>query len=833
MQRAAFIHLNFDLKGKVVFFYLARVSLSLCFLAFSISGLTQSLPLPDFQITAESFSFSNNSPTDGQEISVFIDVTNIGLGAPTLNEDLILNLYEGEPRSNPIQIMCRQVIIGLEPGQTKQFVARWRVPVGQTQIHAEVNPSNQKKHIAESNQDNNRAFITINAEPRVFPSATTDKIHSTIRKGIDWIKSQQGRHSRTCFQCGTENQLILSCVICGATLKGLPEDQKAGPAWDFGEESRQETAIALLALISARKALGQPPLDDQAIQEGLSFLVNEDWNQFEVYQHAIIVPTLVATGDAKYRKLAQFSVDQIAKKQLPVGGDEYSDPRDNGGWGYGSTADGAHMNMVIYALYAAKQWGLIIPKETWEKAEAWVRRNQTDTGGWLYNLVDSGSPWADGVYGSMTATGLWALRACGVSIEDSQIQRGLEWIRRYWTINRNPGSTAWHYYYLVALQRFCDIPPKLDQLVGYDWYQEIANMLVSEQKPNGQWIDFQDYFPTTCFAILFLSHSLPEPVQPDLGVVPETFRFSPPSPRVGEPMQLSVTICNKGASAEGLINIDFYIENEKASSYRIARQEVIINPKYRETSISIDWVAKVEGKNTISVFVDPDNFLADLNRENNKDRAIINIRSKSAKAIDSKLSIKKLSSELYQIGSVLVNVAEETVSIPGQINIVSPSTILEFFACTELGKTHESLIMVKAEPIHIQLGLLRLNMTPGMNLTVQGDPHRPIGDELHVWVDWKRGKEMIRLSAEDLVWNALTNQKMQRTNWVFTGARIKNNQFTAQVSQSIIALHRDPDTIINHPLSGGIDDQTFRVNSTTIPEKGTPVTIVIQQVSKS
>lgn len=298
-------------------------------------------------------------------------------------------------------------------------------------------------------------------------------------------------------------------------------------------------------------------------------------------------------------------------------------------------------------------------------------------------------------------------------------------------------------------------------------------------------------------------------------------------------MQLSVTICNKGASTEGLINIDFYIENEKASSYRIARQEVIINPKYRETSISIDWVAKVEGENTISVFVDPDNFLADLNRENNKDRAIINIRSKSAKAIDSKLSIKKLSSELYQIGSVLVNVAEETVSIPGQINIVSPSTILEFFACTELGKTHESLIMVKAEPIHIQLGLLRLNMTPGMNLTVQGDPHRPIGDELHVWVDWKRGKEMIRLSAEDLVWNALTNQKMQRTNWVFTGARIKNNQFTAQVSQSIIALHRDPDTIINHPLSGGIDDQTFRVNSTTIPEKGTPVTIVIQQVSKS
>ena len=127
---------------------------------------------------------------DGQEISIFIDVTNIGPGAPTLNEDLILNLYEGEPRSSPIQIMCRQVIIGLESGQTKQFVARWRIPVGQTQNYAEVNPSNHKKHIAESNQDNNRAFVTINAKPRVFPTATTDEIYSTIQKGIDWIKSQ-------------------------------------------------------------------------------------------------------------------------------------------------------------------------------------------------------------------------------------------------------------------------------------------------------------------------------------------------------------------------------------------------------------------------------------------------------------------------------------------------------------------------------------------------------------------------------------------------------------------------------------------------------------------
>ncbi|MDP7281558.1 MAG: YdjY domain-containing protein, partial [Candidatus Poribacteria bacterium] len=441
----------------------------------------------------------------------------------------------------------------------------------------------------------------------------------------------------------------------------------------------------------------------------------------------------IATGDEKYRQRAQFAIDQIVKKQLPVGGDEFSDPRDDGGWGYGATADGAHMNMVIYALYAAKQWRLKVPSDTWERAKAWVRRNQTSTGGWLYNLVDSGSPWADGVYGSMTATGLWALRACGVPVEDPQVQKGIDWLRQYWTLTRNPGSTAWHYYYLVALQRFCDIPPQLDTLVGQDWYQEIANMLVAEQQSNGRWIDYQDYFPTTCFALLFLSRSLPEPTQPDLGIVPHTLRFSPPSPRVGEPMQISVTIQNTGTVVDGLATIDFYAGDPKKQGQRIAGQEMILDSNYRETTVSVDWVAKEAREQQIFVIVDPQQKIADLNRENNQAVAKINIRPKSAQAIDPTLAVKKLGPNRYQIGAVLVDTESGTVSIPGQINIISPETILEFFACTGRGKTHESLVMVEAEPIHIQLGLLRLNMNPGMNLTAQGDPHTPTGDPADIW----------------------------------------------------------------------------------------------------
>ena len=86
--------------------------------------------------------------------------------------------------------------------------------------------------------------------------------------------------------------------------------------------------------------------------------MQQDWNSFDAYVHSIVLPTLVAADLPQYRKRAQFSVNQLVKLQLPFGGEEFSDPRDFGGWGYGATADGAHFNWVIYALYAAKQWGL-------------------------------------------------------------------------------------------------------------------------------------------------------------------------------------------------------------------------------------------------------------------------------------------------------------------------------------------------------------------------------------------------------------------------------------------------------------------------------------------
>ena len=796
-----------------------------------VSALAQ---LPDFQVSTESITFSNPTPVEGEEITLSVEVKNIGDTTPTMNEDLVVNLYEGAPATQPLQILCKDVILDLKPGQTQRVEARWIPPPGQTTLYAVVNPAGDK-HIQEADAGNNVTHATLLAETRTFPHATPEQIQSAIAKGISWIKAQQGKHSRTCLQCGADNQLILTCVtpLCGASLKGLAENFIPGDAWNFGEDRTQETALALQALLATGHTPSHP-----SVQKGLQFLLAQNWNEFAVYQYAVIIPALVATQDTAYRERIQFAVNQLVKKQLPVRGSEFADARDDGGWGYGYTADGAHMNMVIYALYAAKQWGIDIPQDVWARAEQWIRRNQTETGGWLYNLVDEGSPWAIGVYGSMTATGLWALRACGVSVEDAQIQKGIAWLKKHWTLTRNPGSNSWLYYYLLSLQRFCDIPPALETLAGHNWYDEIAGMMIAQQEPDGRWHGAESDFFATCFAVMSLSHALIGPTEPNIGIVPRSLRFSPSAPRVGEATRLSATLRNTGIPFEGILNVEFRAKPANTSerdveAIKVSEAEVFWTPTLDETTVSTSWVPKTEGKVVLEARVE----FEDVDESDNIASEPVTVYAQSTEATDERLApIQKISDGVYQLGSVRCDMNQREVTLPGEINIISPESYIEFFACGKLGKTHESILILDTEPTHLYTALGLLDMEPGRNLTGLGDPHKPIGTAAEVWVEWHLHvpggeEEVVSRRAETLVWNLFEARPMQKTEWLFTGGRIINNQLTSQLFHNIIAVYRDPDSLFNHPLPGGTDDRTYRVNTDVIPPKGTKVKLIIRPVT--
>ena len=73
----------------------------LFFFAVGVYSQTDSVLLPNFRGIPNGINFSNPYPVEGEEITISINVQNIGKASPTLNEDLVVTLFEGNPKESP------------------------------------------------------------------------------------------------------------------------------------------------------------------------------------------------------------------------------------------------------------------------------------------------------------------------------------------------------------------------------------------------------------------------------------------------------------------------------------------------------------------------------------------------------------------------------------------------------------------------------------------------------------------------------------------------------------------------------------------------------------
>jgi len=142
--------------------------------------------------------------------------------------------------------------------------------------------------------------------------------------------------------------------------------------------------------------------------------------------------------------------------------------------------------------------------------------------------------------------------------------------------------------------------------------------------------------------------------------------------------------------------------------------------------------------------------------------------------------------------------------------------------------SHESVLTLFAEPYHIQVALLLLGLMPGDRpIEFQGAPVPPCGDPVKILVSWVKNNKTVEFSPENLVFNVENKQIMDRADWVFSGSKILDGQYMAQVEGSIAAIYHDPFAIIDHRNITGSDDRLFHANKDILPSVGTPVTFKI------
>ena len=210
-----------------------------------------------------------------------------------------------------------------------------------------------------------------------------------------------------------------------------------------------------------------------------------------------------------------------------------------GGFGYGKKGrpDLSNSNYAVAALLAAG-----IPKDDPAIKNALIflsrcqnlagedndqpfakKASKDDKGGFTYNpLEDKKSPYrtANGglrSLGGMTYGALKSLLYAGVSKDDKRIKAAIDWIRRHYTLDMNPGkgkSGLFYYYHTFAkaMDAWGEDQFKDAKGVAHDWRMELFTKLRDMQMPNGGWRNMDKSFGesnedlATAFAVLSLSY---------------------------------------------------------------------------------------------------------------------------------------------------------------------------------------------------------------------------------------------------------------------------------------------------------------------------------------
>ncbi|MFO1023220.1 MAG: DUF4159 domain-containing protein [Planctomycetales bacterium] len=276
------------------------------------------------------------------------------------------------------------------------------------------------------------------------------------------------------------------------------------------------SGLAVLSLLSS----GLTP-DDDAVARGLDYLRRTRMpdGHGSIYEVSVILMALATAKDGQ-RDQAQMMriVSFLERAQRKAGPNA-------GGWGYGLEGDYVDNSCSQYAILSLREAqfaGVPVDRNVWVLAKRYWHHMQKPNGSWTYH---AGVPQSSG---SMTVAGIASLAiidsvlretpdenpdgtpiCCGQIAAHKEIDLGLHWLERNFSVMSNPGTPgSWHLYYMYGLERAGRLTAKR-YLGEHDWYREGAELLVSKQKQFlGGWsgdTTEADQIVSTSLALLFLA----------------------------------------------------------------------------------------------------------------------------------------------------------------------------------------------------------------------------------------------------------------------------------------------------------------------------------------
>jgi hypothetical protein len=352
-----------------------------------------------------------------------------------------------------------------------------------------------------------------------------NRINAAIVRGTDFLHSRQGSDGlwRSDVYGSFKDPSVLTPFVLSAIDAASP-----GPAID------QRGLNFLIAMTRADGSLDTGGL-------GCSY---------PIYTGAFTVGLLKSSRQTVHMRARTAWANDLASRQLDEKlGWQPQDP-DYGGWGYAKelprkpgaglqVLPGTESNLSA-TTFALEALGHIeTAPEVFRKAARFLERCQNfskeavnppspqDDGGFFFIPTDpsrnkAGFAGKDATgrlryasYGSATADGIRALRACGVLETDPRLQAARSWLARSFRANTHPGDyasdramnrEALYYYYAFSVSHALR-----DDGDDLRRREQLAEALLARQRPDGSWVNpavavrEDDPLVATPFAVLALA----------------------------------------------------------------------------------------------------------------------------------------------------------------------------------------------------------------------------------------------------------------------------------------------------------------------------------------
>ncbi|HTJ01011.1 MAG TPA: YdjY domain-containing protein [Dongiaceae bacterium] len=194
------------------------------------------------------------------------------------------------------------------------------------------------------------------------------------------------------------------------------------------------------------------------------------------------------------------------------------------------------------------------------------------------------------------------------------------------------------------------------------------------------------------------------------------------------------------------------------------------------------------------------------------------------------LQVESVGSNTFQIGKVLFDRQDRTVTVPAYVAI--RNQLVEYALVTQRGKTYESLLATDASPLAIHLAFLLLGVTPG---TVTGGLNQAESaaptNTVQIAVRWETNGVPSQVDLTDWLklvrFGPATNlPALMQTNWLYNGSELDNLGFAAGREGSIVALIRDSSALVNNIGPDRDNDHLHWPAEASLPPAGWAVQVI-------